>query len=249
MAMDASPSPSIRPPHPTASALAGALSRSWAFARIETARALRARVTLLGAGVFTLAHAVGRWQDAGSDGLFVLGYIAAWALAFGPGLSADRSLSFDRLLVLDLLSPLEYSVGKTAAMVAWIASLAAFAWTVAVLFSGGDVRFASWYTAMAALVALVLIAAVAAVDLLMGTRLPAAATLLLLMVVFVVLAALGMEGTAAFVRLGLVVTPYSYASLGPLLLRACVGVALTLVLVGMAAAARGWRAPRTKGAA
>jgi hypothetical protein len=206
-------------------------------------------VTLLGAGVLAAAHAVGRWQDAGSDGLFVLGFIAAWALAFSPGLSADRSLSFDRLLVLDLLSPLEYAVGKTAAMVAWIASLATFAWTVAALFSGGDVRFASWYTALGALLALAALPAVAATDLFLGTRLPAAATLLLFFVVVMVLAAAGVEVLAVQRALGLAVTPHSWVSLAPLLLRACAGIVLTVALVGVAAAARGWRAPRTRGAA
>ena len=241
-----SPSPAIRPARPPASALAGALTRARAFARLEALRALRARVTLLGAAVLAAAHAVGRWQEAGSDGFFVLGFIAAWALAFGPGLSADRSLSFDRLLVLDLLSPLEYAVGKTVAMLAWIASLAAFAWTLGALFSGGDVRFASWYTALAALLALTALPAVAATDLFMGIRLPAAATLVLVLVVFIVVAALGVEPAAVMAALGVGVTPYSWASLGPLLLRACAGIVLTVALVGVAAAARGWRAPRTR---
>ncbi len=224
-------------------------ARGWAFARLEALRALRARVTLLGAAVLAAAHAVGRWQEAGSDGLFVLGFIAAWALAFSPGLSADRSLSFDRLLVLDFLSPLEYAVGKTAAMVAWIASLAAFAWTVAALFSGGDVRFASWYTALGALLTLTALPAVAATDLLLGIRLPAAATFVLVFVVFLVLSAVGVEVFAVQAALGLVVTPYSWVSLGPLLLRSCLGVALTVALVGVAAAARGWRARDHSGAA
>lgn len=222
---------------------ARSLARSWAFARLETLRALRASVTLLGAVVLAGAHAVGRWQDAGSDGLFVLAFLAAWALAFGPALSADRSLSFDRLLVLDLLSPLEYAAGKTAAMVAWIASLAAFAWTVATLFSGGDVRFASWHTALVVLLALTALPAVAATDLFLRIRLPAAATLLLVVVVFVVLSAVGVEALAVQAALGFVVTPYAWVSLGPLLLRACAGIVLTVALVGAAAVARGWRAP------
>ena len=41
------------------------LSRALPFARLEARRALRSRVTLLGAGVFAAAHAVGRWQDGG----------------------------------------------------------------------------------------------------------------------------------------------------------------------------------------
>ena len=220
----------------------GFMVRAAALARFESVRALRAWGTVLGALVFTAAHAVGRWQGAGSDGFFVLGFLAAYVVAFSPGLSADRGLSFDRLLVLDLLSPVEYAVGKTAAMVAWTATSGAFIWTVAALFSGGDVRFAGWYTAMVLLLALAAMPVVVATDLLLGTRLPAAAALLLAVVVLVLLMALGVEPQAILGALGLMFTPYSWVSLGPLLLRACVGVALTPVLVGVAAAARGWGA-------
>jgi hypothetical protein len=218
------------------------LARAGALARLESVRALRAWGTLLGALVFTAAHAVGRWQSAGSDGFFVLGSLAAYALAFSPALSADRDLSFDRLLVLDLLSPFEYAAGKAAAMVAWTVSCAAFLWTVATLFSGGDVRFAGWYTAMLLLMALAALPVVVATDLFLAMRLPAAVALLLAMVVFVVLSALGLEPATVLVALGLAVTPYSWVSLGPLLLRACVAVALTPVLIGVTAAARGWGA-------
>ncbi len=215
-----------------------------AFARLEALRSLRARGSLLGAVILLVTYAVGRWQSDSPEGFLVLGYLAAFAAAFSPGLSTDRSLSFDRLLVLDLMAPWEYAAGKTAAMAAWVGSSAAGAWTVAFLLSGFDLRFAGWYSAFLLLLAAAALPLVAATDLLLRIRLPAAAALLLALVALIVVMALSGKETSFLGALGLAVTPYSYASLGPLLVRACLGVAVTLGIVWAAAVGRGWRTPK-----
>lgn len=217
------------------------MTRALAFARLEVVRSLRARGSLLGAGILLATYAVGRWQSDSPEGFLVLGYLAAYAASFGPGLSADRGLSFDRLLVLDLMAPWEYAAGKTAAMAAWVVSSAAYVWAVAAFLSGLDLRFAGWYSAFLLLLATAALPLVAAADLVLRIRLPAAAALLLALVALIVVMALSGEDLSFLGALGLAVTPYSYPSLGPLLARACMGLALTLGVVWAAAAGRGWR--------
>jgi hypothetical protein len=219
------------------------LARAAAVGRLEAKRALLAQGTARGVAIFAVAHAVGRWQGAGSDGLFVLGFLAGYTLAFSPGLSADRGLSFDRLMVLNLVSPWDYAAGKAWAMLAWTAGFAAFCWAVAAAVPGGGLRFAGWFGALAFLMALTALPAVVATDLLLGTRLPGAVALILACVALVVALALGADPPEVLSALGLLVTPYSYASLVPLLLRSCVGLAVAPVLVALGAAVRGWGAP------
>ena len=216
---------------------AGTAARVAALGRFEAARMVRSRWTALGVLVFLVAHALGRWQHAGSDGLFTAGYVVAFALSFGPGLSADRDLAFDLLLVFNFLSPGDYALGKSAGMLAWAAAFTVVCWAIAAALGGGDVRFATWHAALAALLVVAALPFVVVADLLLSTRLPTAAVLVVLVVCLFTLLALGVEASTLSSALGFQVTPYSYRSLLPLLLRAGVGLALTpaLIVVGILA--------------
>ena len=215
-------------------------ARAAAFGRFEASRMLRSRWTALGVLMFLGTHALGRWQGAGNDGLFIAGYLVAFAVSFGPGLSADRGLTFDLLLVFNFLSPGEYALGKSAGMLVWTAAFTAACWAIAAVLGGGDVRFATWYAVLLVLVMVVALPFVVLADLLLSTRLPTAALLIVLVMVLFTLVALGVDAITIQEWLSIQVTPYSYPSLVPLALRAGVGAAVTpaLIVVGLRLARR-----------
>ena len=215
-------------------------ARVAAFGRFEASRMLRSRWTALGVLVFLGAHALGRWQGAGNDGLFMAGYLVAFAVSFGPGLSADRGLAFDLLLVFNFLSPADYALGKSAGMLVWTVTFTAACWAIAVSLGGGDVRFATWYASLLILVVVAALPFVVVADLFLSTRLPTAAVLIVLVAVLFALVALGVEPFTIQEWLGIQVTPYSCPSLVPLALRAGVGVVVTpaLIVVGLRLARR-----------
>ncbi len=216
------------------------LARTSAFARFEALRMLRARLTTAGIVLFLATHAIGRWQDAGGDALFGVAYLVALALSFNPGLSSDRESDFDRLMTFDFVSPAEYALGKSAGMVAWIVLLGSACWLIATAFGKGDVGFATWFTSLMTLVALASLPFIAALDMLMRTRLPAAAFLIVAIVTVLAATALGMEAETVQRALGIGVTRYDYPSLLPLAIRAGAGLALTpaLIVVGLRLARR-----------
>lgn len=212
----------------------GSATRVAALGLFEASRALRSRWTALGVLVFFVAHALGRWQHADDDGLFIAGYLVAFAISFAPGLATDRGLTFDLLLVYNLVSACDYALGKEVGMVAWTTAFTAACWGVAVALGGGDFRFATWYAASVGLVVLAALPFVVVADLLLTTRLPAAAVFIMLVVVLFALVAVGVEPATIQSWLGLRLTPHAYASLVPLLVRAGVGVAVTPALIVVA---------------
>lgn len=207
-----------------------AFMRTAAMARLESVRALRSRGALMAAVLFVSAHAVGRWQDV-PDGFFVVGFLMALLFGFSPGLSEDRARAFDRLLVPNLLRPVDYALGKVAGMAVWVFALAAWAWAAAVALSAGDVAFASWYAALAFLLGTAALPWVVLTDLLLDVRLPAAVVFVAALVCMVVAIALGADPARILMRAGLLITPHSWPSLSPLLVRALVGVAVAPLLI------------------
>jgi len=220
-----------------------ALRRSLAFARFEAARALRSRGLLLAAAVFLLVHATGRWLVDGDDHLFGVGFLLAFAVACRPALSEDRERFFDRLLLLHLLSPVEYAVGKTIATVAWTSTFAAASFAVALLVGRGDLLFAGWYALLFLLLALAALPFVFSIDVVLATRVPAAVFLLLTMVTLFAAVAVGTDPERIQAVLGLRSSRYHFETLVPLLVRALAALATVpvVVLAGLRLRSRrGW---------
>ena len=212
----------------------GVFRRAVAHGRFEAVRALRSRGTALALTLFLLLHALGRSQVDHGDDLFATGFLLAFALGFRPRLSEDRELSFDRLLLLHGLTVAEYAAGKLLGMLAWTFTLASGTCVLATLLSGGDLRFASWYSLYLLLVALAAFPFVALVDLFLKVRVPAAVFLILVFAVVFALVAAGVDPFSIQAFLGLQTSRFELWTLVPLFVRALIALAAmpAVLLVG-----------------
>lgn len=207
-----------------------------ALAAFELRRLARSPGALAGAAGFVLVLAVGHavyWSALpprpADDRMFGWAYLIG---AFGLlrfGLAEDRELSFDECLVVNLTTPARYLAGKLLAVAAALVAYGAGAFLAASAFGAGDWRFAAWYAVLFTLVAWLFLPGLLLVELVAGTRYPAAA----LFVAFAAALAVARAVSSPMVvveALGLDVERFDWSSLAPLAGRALVSSWLLVLL-------------------
>lgn len=193
----------------------------------------RSKATALGLMVFAGAHAVGIWKELGGDRLFFTAVFTSWALSFRPGLSEDRSLGFDRLMVVDFTGPWGYALGKVLGATAWTVAYVAVCAALSAASFMIDPGLVVWNGTIILLALLAASPLVLGTDLVLRTSLPAGAALFVFFLIVFVAVALGVEAIRLATWLGLNVTRGHPESLLPLAKRAAGGVALAMALVGV----------------
>jgi hypothetical protein len=218
------------------------MSRPWraalALARFEALRMARSRATGLGLLIFAGAHGIGIWRELGRDRLFITAVFVSWALSFRPGLSEDRALGFDRLLVIDFTGSWGYALGKVAGATAWTVGYVLICAALSASTLLIDPGLVVWNGTIILLALLAASPLVLGTDLVLKTSLPAGAALFVFFLTAFVAVALGVEAIRLATWLGYNVTRGHPGSLVPLATRAAGGVVLAALLVAAAAHVR-----------
>lgn len=210
------------------------------LAAFELRRMLRSPTTAAAVVTFTAVLALGHWiargdaTGADDDRLFGYAFLLAAMIGWRLNLATDRVRGFEDFAVPNLAGPARYVAGKLVAAALWLGCLATFAFVAGLALSAGDLRYAVWYPPVFALVVWSFVPVLAAVELVIDTRVPAVVVALLFATIATGSAAFG-SVEAPFRILGLLpIERYRPETLGPLLLRVFVVVpSLLAVLVAV----------------
>lgn len=205
-------------------------------AAFELRRVMRSPATVVGMLIFVVLLAVGHWSywsalppRAAGDRMFSLAYIIAMCAILRFGLAEDRDLHFDEFLIVNLVSPLRYAIGKLMATVGVLLAFGVVAFLLGFILGAADWEYAIWYTTLLTLVAWVYLPAILLVELAVATRYPTA----FVFVIFVACLTVArlFVGTPTIVdALGLDLERFDYASLVPLTRRALISTWLLALL-------------------
>lgn len=154
-------------------------ARVAALCRFSTVSNLRSAPARIGAAVFLavafLGQVLARSRGGAApddDRLFGYAFLVGAVFLLRSGLAEQRRRGTDVFLRHNFLSPGEQIAGHAAALVLLLALYSVFCLGSAALFSGGDLRFAAWYTAVLGLGTALFLPAVLLVELLSDLRLP-----------------------------------------------------------------------------
>lgn len=232
-----------------------ALRRVAALCAFSTRANLRSRPARLGALVLVLVIALGQalalTRPGGApedDRLFGYAFLVGAVLLLRSGLAEQRRAGLAEFLGHNFLTPTQQGAGHAGALVLQLAGFCALAFAAAAILSGGDVRFAAWYTAVMGLAAALFLPLVLAVETVSNFRLPL--VLVVLGLVIAVAAADALVGSERFLAgLGLRVTRYEPSTLLPLVVRVAIALPAGFAVVGVIHAAGrrgGWRPWRAR---
>lgn len=200
------------------------------FGRIAGALVTRAAVILFAAllviAEWVVPLATGKAAEVGDA--FGYAYFGAALFTLRLGLAADRESAFDEYLTVNFISPGQYVAAKVLALAGYLLAFGLYAFGVAALVTAGSVQVAGWYAVLFTLLSWTLTPLILLIELVMETRVPAVVGLLVLIIAAAL--AEGWYDRYTLVQvLGLLVRPYSWASLTPLGVRAFVVTPLVLL--------------------
>jgi hypothetical protein len=215
-----------------------------ALCAFSTLANLRSRPGLLGPAAFLVVTALGHalaWTAGDrapeDDRLFGYGFLVGAVLLLRSGLAEQRRTGLAEFLRQNFLTPGEQMAGHAGALLLQLTAFCILAFVGGATLSGGDLRYAAWYTALMGLATALVLPLILGVEMVSDFRLP-----LVVVVLGVVVAGAGagaVLGTERFLgALGLRVVRYEPGSLLPLVRRVSVALPLGFAVLGLIHTAR-----------
>ncbi len=169
--------------------------------RFELRRVLRDPYSWAGIAAFTAVLLIGSWLHwqslpprPQSSRLFGEAFILALVIGWHAGLARDRGSRFDAYLVANFVGADTLFVAKVCSALVYVSLLSGAGFLLALGASAGDLRYATLYTALFLLAALLMLPALIIIELLLNTRFPVP------IVIMLFFAALAIYGRTSDVR-------------------------------------------------
>lgn len=222
------------------------MQQTAAVTRLELTRTWAMPATRVALITFLALTAVGQylyWRALPprpvDDRLLAHAFLLAAMIGLRIGISGDRTLGSESLMVGNLIRPAAYFFGKLGAFLSALLALTAIAFAYASVISAGDWRHALWYSTAIALVICLFTPLILAIELLMQTRYPGPAALVIFSVAMIIAGiTTGVEPVVNILALDM--TGLDFHTLPPLAARSVAALILTAIMYGL------WR-PRARG--